>query len=141
MAERLADASPRREERPMDNFAYALVATGLFKIALILSGTGSVYMGYRLFCHGIHAGIGSEVDTSTKGYTLTLKSIAPGTFFALFGSVLVGITAYRGMEVHFPDGSVTDSSYQATSKADPPPGRSGMPLRSDPLNGGTITAY
>jgi hypothetical protein len=124
----------------MDAIALALVATSLFKIALILSGTGSIFMGYKLFCHGVAGVPGSDVETSAKGYTLTLKSTAPGTFFALFGTVLVGITAYQGMEVHLPDGSVTELSHQSRSTTDSPRGHPGILLRSEPRHGGTITA-
>lgn len=54
-------------------------------------------MGYRLFVKGIwgHAG---EMEAEFGDNKLILKKAAPGTFFALFGAIIVAITIYKGLE-------------------------------------------
>ena len=55
------------------------------------------YMGYKLFMNGIwgHAG---EIDSQFGDNKLVVKKAAPGTFFALFGAIIVGMTVWKGLE-------------------------------------------
>jgi hypothetical protein len=83
----------------MSELAWALVTGTIFKTAVILSGTVCMVMGYRLFCRGI--GGTADLKAGGEGLSLVLRGAAPGTFFALFGATLVGITAWRGVDVQY----------------------------------------
>jgi hypothetical protein len=66
-------------------------------------------MGYRLFLAGIwgHAG---EIEGEFGNNKLVIKKAAPGTFFALFGAIIISITIYKGMEFK---GHTNDSSTES----------------------------
>lgn len=78
---------------------WMILAVSIFKAALIVSGSVCVYLGYRLFRLGI---VGeSDVEAGADTYKLTIKRAAPGSVFALFGAILVGITAYKGLDIEY----------------------------------------
>jgi hypothetical protein len=83
----------------MSELAWILVTGTIFKTAVILSGTACMAMGYKLFCRGV--GGAADLKAGGGNITLVLRGVAPGTFFALFGATLVGITAWRGSGVHY----------------------------------------
>ncbi|SEA19037.1 hypothetical protein [Microbulbifer marinus] len=68
-----------------------------YKITSLLVGCVFAYMGYRLFMSGIwgHAG---ELETGFGDNRVVIKKAAPGTFFAVFGAVIIAITLYKGLE-------------------------------------------
>lgn len=68
-----------------------------YKIISLLVGCIFAYMGYRLFMSGIwgHAG---ELETGFGDNKVVIKKAAPGTFFAVFGAVIIAITLYKGLE-------------------------------------------
>jgi hypothetical protein len=82
----------------MSEFASALAAFSLYKVAVILSGTAFAYMGYKLFALASPGGR-SEVTASLPKSTISIKNLAQGTFFALFGACLVGVTVWKGMHI------------------------------------------
>lgn len=64
----------------------------LFRLAIIAAGVVSIILGYRLFTYGItSADKGSSMKTSVGGMKLELKNAAPGTFFAVFGVVVISV--------------------------------------------------
>lgn len=79
-----------------------------YKITSLFVGSGFAYMGYRLFMSGIwgHAG---KLETGFGDNKLVIKEAAPGTFFAVFGAVIVAITLYKGVE--FEDYTKGKESY------------------------------
>ena len=118
----------------MGEFAMALLATSFFKIALILSGTASTYMGFLLFREGFSESKG-KAEGEGHGVTFKMENVGPGVFFALFGTILIGITAYKGMEVTLPGGVKVFSSPVNMSAAE------ASPVLVTPPEGGTIRAH
>ncbi|ANG63497.1 hypothetical protein A8C75_14135 [Marinobacterium aestuarii] len=93
----------------MDISTQIILSLTLYKIVSLLVGTVFAYMGYRLFMSGIwgHAG---ELETGFGDNKLALKKAAPGTFFVLFGAIVISITLYKGLEFkNNQNDSVTDS--------------------------------
>lgn len=93
----------------MDLKSQIIISLTSYKIISLLAGTIFAYMGYRLFAAGIwgHAG---EIEGEFGDNKLVLKKAAPGTFFALFGAIIISVTIYKGLE--FKDhvnGSSTES--------------------------------
>ena len=74
-----------------------IVSVTAYKIASLLVGAAFSYMGYRLFVSGLWGDAGTFIaqDTNNK---LVLKNAAPGTFFALFGTIIVLVTLAKGLE-------------------------------------------
>ncbi|WP_323774693.1 hypothetical protein [Alcanivorax sp.] len=70
-----------------------------YKIFCLLVGLAFGYMGYRLFMVGIWGSSG-DVDASFGEIRLLIKKAAPGSFFAIFGAIIVGFTIFRGYEIH-----------------------------------------
>ncbi|SIS56239.1 hypothetical protein [Neptunomonas antarctica] len=80
----------------MNNSTIYAVITYLiiFRVAIILVGGVSIVLGYKLFVRGIFAAgsdnPGASMEAKLGGYEVSMKNAAPGTFFALFGSIVIG---------------------------------------------------
>jgi hypothetical protein len=89
----------------------------LYKVITLLCGVFIIYLGYRLFTKGIFNEAG-DLDASWKDMKLLVKRAAPGTFFALFGAIVIYLSVYKGldfksetkpMQVELPPPSLKDS--------------------------------
>jgi hypothetical protein len=70
-----------------------------FKVISLLCGVFTIYLGYKLFVKGIFNEAGDLKATwSDKG--LLVKKAAPGTFFALFGAIVIFFSIYKGLDFH-----------------------------------------
>jgi hypothetical protein len=80
----------------MDNSTIYAVITYLiiFRVAIILVGGVSIVLGYKLFVKGIllsgNDNPATSIEAKLGGYEISMKNAAPGTFFALFGSIVIG---------------------------------------------------
>lgn len=79
----------------MDNL-YILIAITLFKLVSLLTGLSCTFMGYKLFLNGFLNNSGS-ISGEYKDSKLDIKNVAPGIFFALFGSVIISINVWTGL--------------------------------------------
>ncbi len=86
---------------PTDLTIYVTLIVALYKIASLAVGLLFGYMGYRLFLAGIDRPAG-DLEAETNGRKLALKGAAPGTFLALFGAIVVGVTIWKGLDVDLP---------------------------------------
>lgn len=68
----------------------------IYKLICIASGVFFCFLGYRLFVLGIFGNAG-DLDSQFHNTKLVLKKAAPGTFFALFGAVIIGGTIMQGL--------------------------------------------
>lgn len=80
----------------MENIVtYGIIYLLVFRLAVLLLGGLCIFFGYRLFyirwqqAGGTAADQGGEVHGKIGGSELTIKSAAPGIFFAAFGAVIV----------------------------------------------------
>jgi hypothetical protein len=77
-------------------FLYATI----FRLAIIAVGMLSVVLGYRLFIAAAQTGGTSSKETAfgTKmvGLEFILKNSAPGTFFAIFGMIIISVMLVEG---------------------------------------------
>ena len=76
------------------NLALAVIA---YRLAILLVGLLFAFLGYKLFRLGIYEKAG-ELKAAWGDRNLTLKQAAPGTFFASFGAMIVGIALFRGVD-------------------------------------------
>jgi hypothetical protein len=85
-------------EIPMSVDSQIVWSLTLYKIVSLLTGFGSLYMGYKLFVSGVwgHAG---EVDATFSNNRLVIKRAAPGTFFAVLGTVILCFSVFKGLEL------------------------------------------
>lgn len=71
---------------------YYIIYLVIFRCAIIAAGIVSIVLGYRLFIHGITAANqGAALDTSIAGMSFKLQNAAPGTFFAIFGVIIISV--------------------------------------------------
>lgn len=73
-----------------------MLSLTIYKVVTILAGLALAFMGYKLFVHGIFTEAG-ELSTKWENRSLVLKKAAPGTFFALLGTVIVCVSLWRGL--------------------------------------------
>lgn len=68
----------------------------LYKLACLIVGLSSIYMGYRLFVKDIYTKAG-DLDVNFNNSKIALKKAAPGTFFSLFGAAVIISTISSGL--------------------------------------------
>jgi hypothetical protein len=73
------------------------LALFIYKLVSIGSGLLVCYFGFRLFVLGIFTGAG-DLSSQFQNTQLILKKAAPGTFFALFGAAVIGVSLWKGLE-------------------------------------------
>jgi tetratricopeptide (TPR) repeat protein len=66
----------------------------IFRVSVVVAGVVSIVCGYRLFVAGVF-GLPpgtppTEISGRFSGAEFSLKSLAPGTCFALFGAIVIG---------------------------------------------------
>ena len=79
-----------------------LFYAALYRLTVLAVGALAIWLGFRLFNN-----VGSKADDSAgsvsaegNGFKLSLTSILPGTYFALFGTAIIIIMLWKG-EPHF----------------------------------------
>ncbi|MCA9468114.1 MAG: hypothetical protein KC643_22095 [Nitrospira sp.] len=84
----------------MDTILAFIIYLTLFRLTIIIAGIICIVLGYRLFCRGVWPIHGQDRGTSVEaefdGSRLTLKNAAPGTCFALFGAIIIGVMFWAG---------------------------------------------
>ncbi len=70
----------------------------LYKITSLLVGFALAYMGYRLFMAGIWGNAG-DLEAKYGNQKLVIKAAAPGTFFAILGTLVLAVTIWKGLEL------------------------------------------
>ncbi len=75
-----------------------LVYVTAFRLAIITAGIVALILGYRLFIRGIYpAGAGdSTIDFKAAGSGFSLKNVAPGSCFGIFGVALITVMLIQG---------------------------------------------
>jgi hypothetical protein len=73
------------------------LALVIYKLVSIGSGLLVCYFGFRLFVLGIFSGAG-DLSSQFQSTKLVLKKAAPGTFFALFGAAVIGVSLWKGAD-------------------------------------------
>lgn len=101
-----------------------LLYVTVYRLSVLAIGALSIYLGFRLFnrpAELARSGMGTtsaEVESSL--FTLKLTDFWPGAYFALFGTILIGIMLWQGPpqmkteEVH----EKTPTGEKTTSKAE-----------------------
>jgi len=89
---RIVHAMPT--ELPLSFLVYAAV----FRISIIVAGTFSVVLGYRLLAKHINRQHNSgTIEASLGQAKFALHDLAPGSVLAVFGMTLIGVMLYQGM--------------------------------------------
>lgn len=93
-----------------------LVYVTAFRLAIITAGIVSMILGYRLFIRGIYAGgtAESSIDFKAAGSGFSLKNVAPGSCFGIFGVALITVMLIQG------NPQFTYEMMQKTATADAP---------------------
>jgi hypothetical protein len=71
-----------------------LIIFATLKLTFTLAGTFIIYLGYNLFLKGLFTESG-EINASFGDKSIAVKKAAPGTFFALFGAVIIFINVFN----------------------------------------------
>lgn len=82
----------------MTEYLGVVIALVASRILTALIGLTFGYFGYRLFCLGVYVKAG-ELRAAWGERHLILKQAAPGTFFALFGTVITAAALLGGGDV------------------------------------------
>jgi hypothetical protein len=89
----------------------------IYKLVSLLCGLFVIYLGYKLFIKGIFNESG-DVEAVWESKKILVKKAAPGTFFALFGAIVMGVSIFRGLT--FESATQPSVSDLKTVKIPPP---------------------
>jgi hypothetical protein len=96
----------------------SILYLSVFRLSIIAVGALSIYLGYKLFIAGVgtaQGGEGAGVEASLGGSTFALKNAAPGTFFALFGVVIIASMLINApAEIKYNKGSTGSDAQDST---------------------------
>ncbi|MCH8330264.1 MAG: hypothetical protein IH946_02615 [Bacteroidetes bacterium] len=81
----------------METETSIILSLTIYKIISLIVGLTSIYLGYKLFVLGVWGQAG-DMNAKFGDNTLILKNAAPGTFFALFGAIIISFTIFKGLE-------------------------------------------
>jgi tetratricopeptide (TPR) repeat protein len=103
----------------MSLFSEFVLYAMTFRLAIIAAGIVSIVLGYRLFTIGTQTGgggpQGTTFDASLAGSKFALTNAAPGTFFALFGVILISVMLAQGNpQLNLKDLSESEQGANAT---------------------------
>ena len=75
-----------------------LIYAALYRLTVLTVGALSIWLGFRLFNNagGKTDDRAGSANAEGGGFKLTLTSILPGTYFALFGTVIISIMLWKG---------------------------------------------
>jgi hypothetical protein len=105
----------------MDLTAQFLIYATLFRLAIIGAGAFAIVLGYKLFVRGVMPESRTDSELQAGEIRLTVKNAAPGTCFALFGAVMVGVMLIQGNPELLLDRKTSDGSDQhITLRGDDP---------------------
>jgi hypothetical protein len=79
----------------VDPVSLIVVSFTAYKLASLVAGVASSYMGYRLFIAGIWGQAG-DLSAEYGKTKLVLTRAAPGTFFAVLGAVIICVALFKG---------------------------------------------
>lgn len=83
-----------------------------FKTFSLFSGMLAIYLGYKLFVNKIAAQSG-EINGSIGSGNLSIRRASPGTFFVLFGSIIICYTVFTGFNIKINPNSDPDDEIEA----------------------------
>ena len=72
----------------LETIEKVLIIAYVWKICVLVVGTVFMLIGYRLFMKGFDTGK-LEIQAQKNNSKLSLKHLAPGSFFALLGTVII----------------------------------------------------
>jgi hypothetical protein len=110
----------------MSEFTWTLIMIGTYRIVAILAGVLAIYLGYRLFMVGIYEKAG-DLKATWGSTHLILKQAAPGTFFAVFGALVITFGIWRGIDIKSRESATTIGSPALNLGATPQPSKSVLP--------------
>lgn len=87
-----------------------IIALTLYKIISLLTGTAFAFMGFRLFIAGVW-GESGDVEARFHDSRLIVKRAAPGTFFTLFGTIIVCFVVFTKLEFRIEPSTEITNSY------------------------------
>lgn len=77
-----------------------LLYVTVYRLSVLAVGAFSIYLGFRLLnrpAELARSGVGTaSAEVESKLFTLRLSDFWPGAYFALFGTILIGIMLWQG---------------------------------------------
>lgn len=76
-----------------------LIYVTLFRLTVLAVGALMVYLGFRLFIESSNENNKEPMSSASAegaGFKVTLTNFWPGTYFVLFGTVIIGIMLWQG---------------------------------------------
>ncbi|MFL0811617.1 MAG: hypothetical protein K6L76_14450 [Agarilytica sp.] len=81
----------------MESDLAIILSMTAYKIISLVVGVLFSYMGYKLFMNSVWGEAG-DIDSTFGDNRIVIKKAAPGTFFSIFGAIIVGATIIKGLE-------------------------------------------
>lgn len=100
----------------MDTINLYIIYSLIFRLATLFVGVFCIHVGYKLFAKGVFGPSSTnELNAEIAGSKFTLKNAAPGTFFGLFGVIIITTMLVQGMP-EYKTATVNPSPFEAIQK-------------------------
>lgn len=97
----------------MDTINLYIIYSLIFRLATLIVGVFCIHVGYKLFAKGVFGNSSTnELNAEIAGSKFTLKNAAPGTFFGLFGVIIITTMLVQGMP-EYKTATVNPSPFEA----------------------------
>ncbi|CAK8720036.1 MAG: hypothetical protein CDV28_12913 [Candidatus Electronema aureum] len=75
-----------------------LLYAALYRLAVLAVGALSIWLGFRLFSNAKQENSSADGSVSAEGggFKLAFTNLLPGTYFALFGTVIISVMLWKG---------------------------------------------
>jgi len=85
-----------------------LFYAALYRLTVLAVGALFIWLGFRLFSNAASKKADGSASAEGGGFKLTLTSLLPGTYFALFGTVLISVMLWKHGPPQLEQKSVTE---------------------------------
>ena len=72
-----------------------LIYAALYRLTILAVGALSIWLGFRLFSTAGSKKADGSASAEGGGFKLTLTSLLPGTYFALFGTAIISVMLWK----------------------------------------------
>uniref|UniRef100_UPI0040575F7A hypothetical protein n=1 Tax=Candidatus Electronema sp. TaxID=2698783 RepID=UPI0040575F7A len=79
----------------MDNSTLFLIYAALYRLTVLAVGALSIWLGFRLFSNAGSKKAEGSASAEAGGVKLTFTNLLPGTYFALFGTVIISVMLWK----------------------------------------------
>lgn len=102
----------------MESLQLAMMLRGTERLLVVAGGILAIYLGYRLFLAMPDRDQGTGKFELPGGISIYMSRVGPGVFFSLFGTAVIALALYLGVDYSEQAGAARNADVRTASVAD-----------------------